>query len=278
MKILHTNHTIMKSKNTLSKSSLGIAATCIMLTGAAHGATLLAGGTTTIVPGASGSVDDDYVISVNATNSGFANDSASVSGTFAGTIESYRFVNVTGGNGNRDLTTVVESGGLVGLMTSTDEADNNGFDSFGQNALHLYTTTDPGSLLDTSPARNFTAGIRDLDDFTGTVDISGIDQGSIYLFYGSYNAGGVSLTAIMTDTEEAESPIASGQLFGGSPGIQQNIYVTKIDFVNDLGYDTITYTSDGSRLIGAVVTSIPEPSTTALLGLGGLALIMRRRK
>ena len=27
-----------------------------------------------------------------------------------------------------------------------------------------------------------------------------------------------------------------------------------------------------------VITGVPEPSTTALLGLGGLALILRRRK
>ncbi|WP_428835615.1 PEP-CTERM sorting domain-containing protein [Rubritalea halochordaticola] len=35
-----------------------------------------------------------------------------------------------------------------------------------------------------------------------------------------------------------------------------------------------------SRLdnLSVVITSIPQPSSTALLGLGGLALIFRRRK
>ncbi len=42
-----------------------------------------------------------------------------------------------------------------------------------------------------------------------------------------------------------------------------------------------TAEAGGSDTIGAFVlntTAIPEPSSTALLGLGGLALILRRRK
>ncbi|MFC5050402.1 PEP-CTERM sorting domain-containing protein [Rubritalea spongiae] len=38
-----------------------------------------------------------------------------------------------------------------------------------------------------------------------------------------------------------------------------------------------TMTADNFQLVGSVV-AVPEPSSTALLGLGGLALIMRRRK
>lgn len=248
----------------------------IILTGFAHGATLLGGGTVTLVPGASGSVNDDYVVSVNANNSGYANASAGVSGTFNGPIVGYHFVNVVGGPGNRIITTVTESGGIIPIMTSTDQSDLNGYDSFGQNALHLYTTTDPGSLLDTTPTRNFTAGIRDLDDFSGTVNISGLTEGSIYIFYGRYNPGALSLTATMTDTELIQSPIATSNLFSGTVTAEQNIFVTRIDFVNDLGYDTISYTSTGSRLVGAVVTTIPEPSLCALLAISGLALMRRR--
>ena len=77
----------------------------------------------------------------------------------------------------------------------------------------------------------------------------------------------------------ALSDINSGELFGGvTATAQQNIFVTRIDFVNDLGYDTISYTSNGSRLVGAVVTAVPEPSTLALLGFAGLALMLRRRR
>lgn len=47
-----------------------------------------------------------------------------------------------------------------------------------------------------------------------------------------------------------------------------------------LGYDQL-YSRAGNQYAGAgtwTITLVPEPSTTALLGLGGLALILRRRK
>ena len=51
---------------------------------------------------------------------------------------------------------------------------------------------------------------------------------------------------------------------------------------NMLGKDiAVRFTNRNGALIDNVVvdiTSVPEPSTTALLGLGGLALILRRRK
>lgn len=275
-------------KTTTTTFTLSVFAMAIALAaGSAHAATLVSGGTDHLV---AGDVNDDYVISVNANNSGYANTfSASSNAAFVGTtinesfngsIEGYRFVNVTGTPGNRTLTTVVESGGIVAQMTSTDEDDNDGFDSFGQNALDGYTITDPGAnLLAPTGANDFTAGIRDLSDFSGTVDISGITEGSIYLFYGQYNAGGgLSLTATMSGT--ALSDISTANLFSGvSPVGNQNIFVTRMDFVNDLGYETISYTSNGSRLVGLVVTNtIPEPSTAILAGLGLAGLCLRRRR
>ena len=242
-----------------------------------------------------GDVNDPYVISVNSSNPGYANDfsgssnasyiGTTVTGTYNGTIDSYRFVNVTGGATSRALNTTAVGGTRVAQITSTDTADNAGFDSFGQN-VQGYTTTDPGAFLTdggvltslegNTPTRNFNAGIRDLDDFTGVVDISGMTQGSIYLFSGSYNTGGFSITANMTGASLTQ--VDSAELFTGTPVAQQNIYATRIDFVNDLGYDTLTYTSSGSRYVGTVLTAVPEPSAFALLGLGGLALCLRRRK
>lgn len=54
-------------------------------------------------------------------------------------------------------------------------------------------------------------------------------------------------------------------------------------FQDEFGTDrlnAIQLTSDGGNPVSqyVVITTIPEPSSTALLGLGGLALILRRRK
>lgn len=275
------------------KSVFVVAATSMGLIAMAHSAsTLTSGGQTHLV---AGDVDDPYVISVNSTNAGFANDfSASsnaafvdttVTQAFNGAVYAYRFANVTGGSGSRTLNSVVDSGGIVNLITSTDTADNNGFDSFGQQ-VSGYTTTDPGAFLTDAGAlttaegsKDFNAGIRDLDDFTGTIDITGLASGSIYLFSGNYNAGGFSITATMSGT--ALTDVLSGELHGGGQVGGQNIFATRIDFVNDEGYDTITYTSSGSRYVGTVVTNVtavPEPSSMAVFGLGGLLCLLRRRR
>lgn len=269
--------------NASPKTSFTLASIVFLLAGASQAATIAAGGTDHLV---AGNVNDYYTVSVNDGLSGYGNlhdggpnSGSSITGSFAQTIISYRFVNVTGGPGARTLNTVVESGGRIAQMTSTDESDNNGFDSFGQNRLNGYTTSTPNNFFgEASPtvARNFTAGIRDLDDFSGTVDISGQQNGSLYLIYGRFNTGGLSLTASLTG---ASAPIInSGQLFTGPSAVSgQNIYVTRIDFRNAVGYDTLTFTSDGSRLVGAVLT-VPEPSSMALLGLGSLALCLSRRR
>ena len=47
---------------------------------------------------------------------------------------------------------------------------------------------------------------------------------------------------------------------------------------NGVDADVTIFNNVGGANYNATLTVVPEPSTTALLGLGGLALIMRRRK
>ena len=47
---------------------------------------------------------------------------------------------------------------------------------------------------------------------------------------------------------------------------------------NGTNADTTIFNNNGASNYTATFTSVPEPSSFALLGLGGLALIMRRRK
>ncbi len=93
-----------------------------------------------------------------------------------------------------------------------------------------------------------------------------------------------SLTSLATGTATVAGngtyPVASGAgtneggargfvTFGGADGFTANNLVIAAD------------DRDGSArgsIAGIVIETVPEPSSTALLGLGGLALILRRRK
>jgi hypothetical protein len=111
-----------------------------------------------------------------------------------------------------------------------------------------------------------------------TLTFTGLDAGMTYDFlaYGARGNGGVGVTYTATGANTENGSISS---------------------VSDNGTETVNLTgitANGSNEITFVVTDlggagalnflqitsspIPEPSSTALLGLGGLALILRRRK
>ena len=50
------------------------------------------------------------------------------------------------------------------------------------------------------------------------------------------------------------------------------------DYANIAIYDTALDTAALQTVLNAGPAAVPEPSSAALLGLGGLALILRRRK
>jgi hypothetical protein len=87
--------------------------------------------------------------------------------------------------------------------------------------------------------------------------------------------------AVMTDSGLAFSDRYSYQDSLGDTGF----LVVTATFTNDADFkDAISFeafdgaTSTGLQLNAYQLRSVPEPSSTALLGLGGLALILRRRK
>jgi len=150
--------------------------------------------------------------------------------------------------------------------------------------LNLWET----SVL-TDPADS-AGNVRSKDGATFTVDISGLTSGSIYIFNGSWQARtdwfdvsmtGADQTAVTTWDDGGSANAVFG-FAGAASG--QVMHAKQIDFTDAADYDTITFTiqesgSQDGYFAGVVVTSlIPEPSSTALLGLGGLALILRRRK
>ncbi|MBT8044110.1 MAG: PEP-CTERM sorting domain-containing protein [Verrucomicrobiae bacterium] len=232
-----------------------------------------------------------YRISVNANNPGYAsgdrfNNPDGTAGTpyerdFTDPVIAYAFF----GGGTNNVLAVSRSGGEVARVATTFSTTDTVFDYFGQNNLNLWTTNDPGADL-TSPAtsQNFTGvGIRGISDISNTVDISGLASGTLNVVYGGFSFT-PSLTATMRDLDGGQPDIViTNAHLNGDTANRTEYYMAELDFVNDLGYDVVEYTalSGASGRQGGIVltgTVVPEPSTTALLGLAGLALILRRRK
>ena len=115
-----------------------------------------------------------------------------------------------------------------------------------------------------------------------TLDLSGLTtlgNGNVTNAYGSFDFYGSSASA--ATVSGGVMTIAAGQTvtitypsnvtyqFAGQSGGTQNTAVPgQVSFTGAANVQAITF--DG--------TVVPEPSSTALLGLGGLALILRRRK
>ena len=120
------------------------------------------------------------------------------------------------------------------------------------------------------------------------MDISGLASGSIYVFNGSWQARSDWLEVSMTGTGQTAVNSHSGgnTVFALSPaasGVLMN--AKRVDFSDAADYDLITFTlqeSGGNSaywggVVVANVTPVPEPGSLALIGLGGLCVLRRRR-
>lgn len=281
-----------KNMKTMLKQSLVLGA----LSASAPAASLVVGFQATVGSEQNANATSEggpYHVSVNPNNPGYAAIAADLPNSgdpapnfqrpFTEPVQGYAFV---GGGPNNVLTfDVRESGGLITYTTNSTS-----FDGFGQNQLQLWTATDPGTDL-TSPASgpDFTGpGYRGgFVDATAEIDISSLATGTAYVFYGDFR-GAPSLSAVMRDVDGGapDLTISEAHLNGDSAN-RGEYYVAEFDFVNDAGYDTIEYTwnatGDGGsngRFGGTVLTGtvIPEPSSIALLGLGGFSFLLRRRR
>lgn len=81
----------------------------------------------------------------------------------------------------------------------------------------------------------------------------------------------------------ADAPVPPGESMRPMPNESVNLVFTSAS-TNDIGLifqntnaNGVTYQETGI-IDNIVITAVPEPSSAALLGLGGLALILRRRK
>ena len=136
----------------------------------------------------------------------------------------------------------------------------------------------------------------------GMTGISDDDGQIVSNIEGSAN-GNVTLNATAGDTDElttynlkdgaasgfgAASTALSGELTGTGTYSKtfsiSGLGIAGVTTAADLDYYLIQFAQEEDGLAGTTsidnfsITAVPEPSSTALLGLGGLALIMRRRK
>ncbi|MCH7227034.1 fibronectin type III domain-containing protein [Haloferula sp. A504] len=192
----------------------------------------------------------DFDVSVFDGAAGYAgqdNSNNPTSGTFGdGTVLDYRFFNETA---TPDVigTYAQGSGNRISNLTTTDTGLGN------QGFMDLWTTTAGFA----TPA-DFTANtmlMNSFDNGAGTIDISGLASGKIYFIYGAYRSDPeVDLT--MSDNEALVSNIEL--LNAGKLGRRTNndeFYVLEISFLNDSGYDLISfnYSADNGRFAGVVL-------------------------
>jgi hypothetical protein len=119
-----------------------------------------------------------------------------------------------------------------------------------------------------------------------SVDIGGLDAGKSYMVQIlAGDARAESWAAwdfnVVVDGADTGSNFAWGVQHGTD--IEKNVLI--VEGITGVTSTSITLLGGGDAgsanspgISGFIVTEVPEPSTTALLGLGGLALIFRRRK
>jgi hypothetical protein len=214
--------------------------------------------------------------------SGQASYSGLVSGAFGdGTAEAWQLVrNVDDGGGvstNNNIEVYSEQGSWGGTPTYSNTSDVRDYELARGD---VWDTNNPST--ESADFGGTTWTITGAYNTSTTLDISSYASGTVYIMAGGYDT--IFQTGItMRGSGQTDLVAGSGSI---DPPTQRTLYLNTFTFDNSEGnYDSIefTYTGNSSnraRYMGVIVdaAAVPEPSTTALLGLGGLALILRRRK
>ena len=183
----------------------------------------------------------------------------------------------TGGNlSGRPIGNTIDSSGLSGggisgnILTETHSVNTN---------ADLYLAAGTGNefvfdlggtyTVDSVHLWNYDASSSANDRGLKTVDLTFSTDGGF-----NYNAL-VAASEYDDFGNFAQAPLGATQASAETKTFTAVAGVTHIKFTDSTNNGSGTHTGFGEIRFGEAV---PEPSTTALLGLGGLALILRRRK
>jgi len=136
-------------------------------------------------------------------------------------------------------------------------------------------------LLSTICAAALTTGASAFTLDLSSLNGSTLGTGSITNSYGTFNFSAAAGSATVTNGQISLLDGKSLTIAYPSTVVYSTSTITGSVILEDLpANNTIKYTAAGGDIGIKNVTfnPVPEPSSTALLGLGGLALILRRRK
>ncbi|MFC5051254.1 PEP-CTERM sorting domain-containing protein [Rubritalea spongiae] len=155
-------------------------------------------------------------------------------------------------------------------FTNTDTLLSNGAGPFFTD----FTSSDPGyqALLETTDFAPNTGA-------TFTRSFSGLTTGQEYAIQYWFVANNVT-TRTMTVTASGTSTTGSGDLILNANGNGTDLNSAIGTFTADAATQdfTIISSANGVRITALQLRAVPEPSSAALLSIGGLSLIMRRAK
>jgi hypothetical protein len=228
--------------------------------------------------------ESNFNISVDAGNQSYDNAGTgnALVTTSLGTVSDYKFFH------SPSETIVSYANGGTRISDATSDAAN--IDGPGLDWSNVWTSSNPGADL-TSPSnsKDFSSVLVPFTfaqsaEVDGTINITGLASGTIYIPHGTFRN---QFTLTLTMTGAGQTDLVAFDHLDDEVG--NNIgWVTDFSFTNEGQYDTIEYNyshvdHDGSRarfmgLILSDITPIPEPTTSALLCLGGLCLTFRRRR
>jgi len=198
----------------------------------------------------------DFKVSVFGGNAGFKGQgnvdgaTVNVDESINGTIHDYSFFHTNPADDTSAVSYASSGSGLISAITTTPTAAAHADTDW----LDLWTTTDPGVGYATMPDHDTGTVLTALAKASGSIDISSLDSGSVYFFYGAY-AVTPEIDLSLIDADGAVSAVHLMDAGNDDDADKSEVYVCRIDFSDPMSdYETLTWTfttseaGNGNRL------------------------------